>query len=206
METVSVTDAPGASVNDAVVHGIPDRTCLADGDLVSIDCAAHVEGWCADAAISYVVGPASPAQLKLIEAATMALEAGIDAARPGGRLGDVSAAIGRVGRKFGYGIPVGFGGHGIGRAMHEAPSVSNTGVPGTGMRLQPGLVLALEPMFMAGGDDRFDIDADGWALRTSDGSLAAHVEHTVAITSAGPVVLTTADAEPSAAAPRPVRG
>ena len=136
---------------------------------------------------------ANPAAQKLIEGATAALQAGIAAAQPGGRLGDVSAAIGRVGRRFGYGIPPDFGGHGIGRAMHEPPSVSNTGLPGTGMRLRPGLVLALEPMFMAGGEDRYVVDGNGWALRTSDGSLAAHVEHSVAITDSGPVVLTVDD-------------
>ncbi len=181
------------SVNDVVVHGIPDGYRLRDGDLVSIDCAAHLDGYCADAAISYVVGFANPAAQKLIEGATAALQAGIAAAQPGGRLGDVSAAIGRVGRRFGYGIPPDFGGHGIGRAMHEPPSVSNTGLPGTGMRLRPGLVLALEPMFMAGGEDRYVVDGNGWALRTSDGSLAAHVEHSVAITDSGPVVLTVDD-------------
>jgi methionyl aminopeptidase len=181
------------SVNDVVVHGIPNDYRLRDGDLVSIDCAAHLDGYCADAAVSYVVGHPNPAAQKLIDAATAGLHAGIAAAQPGGRLGDISAAIGRVGRRYGYGIPPDFGGHGIGRAMHEPPSVSNTGFPGTGMRLHAGLVLALEPMFMAGGRDPYLVDPDGWALRTSDGSLAAHVEHTVAITDSGPVVLTIDD-------------
>jgi methionyl aminopeptidase len=182
------------SVNDVIVHGIPNRYRLCEGDLVSIDCAAHLAGYCADAAISYVVGRAAPAAEQLIAAATTALRAAIEAAQPGGRLGDISAAIGRVGRKFGYGIPPDFGGHGIGRAMHESPSVANTGRPGMGLRLEPGLVLALEPMFMAGGQDRYLVDPDGWALRTSDSSLAAHVEHTVAITEEGPAVLTTTEA------------
>jgi methionyl aminopeptidase len=181
------------SVNDVVVHGIPDDYRLRDGDLVSIDCAAHLDGFCADAAISYVVGSPNPQAQKLIDAATAALHAGIGAAQAGGRLGDVSAAIGRVGRRFGYGIPADFGGHGIGRAMHEPPGVPNTGYPGAGMRLRAGIVLALEPMFMAGGHDVYRLDGDGWALRTSDGSLAAHVEHTVAITDSGPVVLTVED-------------
>lgn len=184
-----------ASVNDVIVHGIPNDYRLADGDLVSIDCAAHLEGFCADAAISYVIGEGDEAARQLIDRTRTALAAGIAAAQPGGRLGDISAAIGRVGRRARYGIPQDFGGHGVGRAMHESPSVANSGYPGVGLRLRPGLVLALEPMFMAGGDDRYRVDPDGWALRTIDGSLAAHVEHTVAITEDGPSVLTAPDDE-----------
>lgn len=182
-----------ASVNDVIVHGIPDKYRLREGDLVGIDCAAHVDGFCADAAVSFVVGEDQNGAGRLIESARTALSAGIAAARPGGRLGDVSAAVGRVGRRAGYGIPIGFGGHGIGREMHESPSVPNTGLAGTGLELRPGLAIAIEPMFMAGGDDRYFVDTDGWALRTIDGSLAAHVEHTVAITEEGPVVLTVED-------------
>ena len=179
-----------ASVNDVIVHGIPDGYRLRDGDLLSIDFAAHLGEFCADSAISYVVGGPNPTAERLIEAASAALWAGIGAAQANAHLGDISAAIGRVGRRGGYGIPRDFGGHGIGRAMHEQPSVSNTGFPGTGMQLKLGLVLALEPMFMYGGNDDYVVDRDGWALRTADGSLAAHVEHTVAITEAGPEVLT----------------
>jgi methionyl aminopeptidase len=184
-----------ASVNDVIVHGIPDEYRLRDGDLVGIDCAAHVDGYCADAAISFVVGGDNEAAQELIDATATALAAGIAAAAPGAHLGDVSAAVGRIGRRAGYGIPIGFGGHGIGREMHESPSVPNTGLAGTGLELRPGLAIAIEPMFMAGGDDRYFVDTDGWALRTIDGSLAAHVEHTVAITTDGPVVLTVEDAE-----------
>lgn len=179
-----------ASVNDVVVHGIPDGYRLAEGDLLSIDCGAHIDGWHGDSAVSFVVGPASTADRRLIDTAERALGAGIDAALVGGRLGDISAAIGAIGREAGYGMPEGWGGHGIGRAMHEAPEVPNTGRAGRGMRLRAGLVLALEPMFLAGGVDDYWLDEDGWSLRTADRSRAAHVEHTVAITADGPVVLT----------------
>jgi methionyl aminopeptidase len=182
-----------ASVNDVIVHGIPDGYRLREGDLVGIDLAAHVDGFCADAAVSFVVGDSGGPAQQLIDTAWDALSAAIAAAQPGGRLGDVSATVGRIGRRAGYGIPIGFGGHGIGREMHEDPSVPNTGLAGSGLELRPGMALAIEPMFMAGGDDRYTLDRDGWALHTIDGSLAAHVEHTVAITESGPVVLTVED-------------
>ncbi|MCK9896742.1 type I methionyl aminopeptidase [Frankia sp. AgB32] len=180
-----------ASVNDAIVHGIPDDTALRDGDLVSIDCGATLHGWVGDSAISFTIGTAHPDDTRLIDTATRALAAGVAAAVPGARLGDIAAAIGTVGRAAGYGIPRDFGGHGIGRAMHEPPSVPNDGRPGRGMRLREGLVLALEPMFLAGGHDDYRTAPDGWALHTTDGSRAAHVEHTVAITADGPRILTT---------------
>jgi len=179
-----------ASVNDVIVHGIPDRYRLRDGDLVSVDCGAELAGWTGDAATSFVVGTARPEDLRLIAAAEDALAAGIAAARPGGRLGDISHAVGQVCRRGRYGIPDGFGGHGIGRRMHEDPHVANDGRPGRGFPLHPGLVLAIEPMLLAGGRGRYRTDPDGWALRTADGSRAAHVEHTVAVTPDGPRVLT----------------
>lgn len=179
-----------ASVNDAVVHGIPGPLPLRDGDLLSIDCGAQLGGMTGDAAISFVVGEAAPADLALIDCTTRALQAGIDAARPGGRLGDISHAIGKVGRAGGYGLLARHGGHGIGREMHEEPFVPNEGKAGKGLKLVPGMVLALEPMLHAGGRDGYLTDDDGWTLRTNDGSRAAHVEHTVAITVDGPVVLT----------------
>jgi methionyl aminopeptidase len=179
-----------ASVNDTIVHGIPDGYRLKDGDLVSIDCGATLDGWTGDAAISFIVGPPRPADLLLIETAEKALAAGIAAAVAGARVGDISNAVGLVGRAAHYGIPAGFGGHGIGRHMHEDPHVPNEGRPGRGMRLRHGLALAIEPMLMAGGSDEFVVAPDGWALRTADGSRAAHVEHTVAITDAGPRILT----------------
>jgi methionyl aminopeptidase len=178
------------SVNEVIVHGIPDSYRLAAGDLVSVDCGAELDGWTADAAISLIVGVPAPADLALIATAERALAAGIAAARPGGRIGDISHAVGRVARTAGYGIPRGYGGHGIGRQMHEEPPVPNDGRAGRGLPLQPGLVLAIEPMLTAGGDDRYRTAPDGWALCTVDGSRAAHVEHTVAITAEGPRVLT----------------
>lgn len=179
-----------ASVNDAVVHGIPGRQRLADGDLLSIDCGAHLDGWCGDAAISFVVGHTDPADTTLIETTEAALHAGIAAACPGERLGDVSHAIGTIARSAGYGLLARHGGHGVGRAMHEAPHVPNEGRPGRGLLLRPGLVIALEPMLLVGGADTYRTDADGWTLRTADGSRAAHAEHTVAITEDGPRILT----------------
>ncbi|MGW7452326.1 type I methionyl aminopeptidase [Streptomyces sp. NPDC054787] len=179
-----------ASVNDAIVHGIPDAYRLRDGDLVSIDCGAKLDGWVGDAAVSFTVGRARPADLRLIAAAEAALAAGIAAAVPGNRIGDIAHAIGTVCRAAGYGVPDGFGGHGIGRAMHEDPGVPNEGPPGRGMKLRPGMVLAIEPMLTAGGTDDYRCDDDGWTLRTVDGSRAAHAEHTVAITADGPRILT----------------
>jgi methionyl aminopeptidase len=179
-----------ASVNDAALHDIPGRYRLKDGDLLSVDCGATLDGWSADAAISVQVGRERPADTRLIDTATRALRAGIAAALPGGRLGDISAAIGEVGRAARYGICTDFGGHGIGHAMHEDPHIPNIGRAGRGLRLVPGLVIAIEPWFLAGGRDAYKIDSNGWTIRSTDGSRAAHVEHTVAITDAGPVVLT----------------
>jgi methionyl aminopeptidase len=177
-------------VNDAALHGIPGPYRLADGDLLSIDFGATLNGWTGDAAISLTVGTPRPADLRLIDTAERALAAGIAKAVPGGRLGDVSAAIGAVARKAGYGLHTDFGGHGVGHTMHESPSVPNDGKPGRGMKLEPGLVIAIEPWFMAGGHDSYRVDPDGWTLRSGDGSRAAHVEHTVAITPGGPRILT----------------
>ncbi|MBD0674437.1 type I methionyl aminopeptidase [Streptomyces sp. CBMA156] len=179
-----------ASVNDAVVHGIPDGYRLRDGDLVSIDCGALLDGWAGDSAVSFTVGTARPEDTALIETARRALEAGIAAAVAGNRTGDIAHAIGTVARAGRYGLLDGYGGHGIGRRMHEDPHVANEGRPGRGYPLRPGLVLAIEPMLLAGGRDDHLTDPDGWTLRTTDGSRAAHVEHTVAITEDGPRILT----------------
>ncbi len=180
------------SVNDAALHGIPGRYRLADGDLLSVDSGAVLDGWAADAAISFTIGPPSPlsSDARLIATTSAALRAGIAAAVPGARIGDISAAIGATGRAAGYGICTDFGGHGIGRAMHEDPHIPNEGSPRRGRRLVPGLVIAIEPWFLAGGKDVYEIDDDGWTIRSGDGSRAAHVEHTVAVTEDGPQILT----------------
>jgi methionyl aminopeptidase len=180
------------SVNDAALHGIPDGYRLRPGDLVSVDAGATLDGWVADSAISFTVGEASEEDARLIATCEDALRAGIAAAVPGGRIGDISAAIGRVGRQGGYGISTQLGGHGVGRTMHEDPHIPNDGRAKKGLKLAPGLVIAIEPWFMAGGDDDCYADDDGWTIRTGDGSRAAHVEHTIAVTPDGPVILTLA--------------
>ncbi len=179
-----------ASVNDAALHGIPDGYRLREGDLLSVDCGATLDGWTGDSAVSFCIGTPRPADLRLIEAAEAALAAGIAAARPGARLGDISAAVGAAGRAAGYGICIEFGGHGVGHTMHEDPHVPNEGRAGRGLTLRPGLVLAIEPWFLAGGKDAYVIDPDGWTIRSADGSRAAHAEHTIAVTEDGPRVLT----------------
>jgi methionyl aminopeptidase len=179
-----------ASVNDAALHGIPDGYRLADGDLLSIDCGATLDGWTGDSAISLAVGTARDGDTRLIDTTYAALEAGIGAAVVGGRLGDVSAAVAAVGRAAGYGICTDFGGHGVGHTMHEEPSVPNEGRAGRGLQLRAGLVIAIEPWFLAGGKDEYWIDDDGWTIRSADGSRAAHVEHTIAVTDQGPRILT----------------
>ncbi|KWX24611.1 methionine aminopeptidase [Mycolicibacterium wolinskyi] len=178
------------SVNDAVVHGVPNGQVLADGDLVSVDFGAILNGWCGDAARSFVVGTPRPADTALIEATDAALAAGIAAVRPGNTLGDIGHAIASVARGAGYGQLADHGGHGIGRTMHEDPHVPNEGRPGKGMKLRPGMVLAIEPMLIADGTDDYLHDSDGWTLRTATGARAAHSEHTVAVTADGARILT----------------
>ncbi len=178
------------SVNDAVLHGRPRDQVLADGDLVSLDLAVSLDGVVADSAISFVVGGAPSAEdAALIDATERALEAGIAAARPGARVGDVSHAIGSVLREAGYPVNTEFGGHGVGSTMHQEPHVPNDGRPGRGYPLRPGLLLALEPWVMA-DTARLVTDDDGWTLRSATGCRTAHREHTVAITDDGAEVLT----------------
>ncbi len=177
------------SVNDAVLHGLPFDYPLADGDLLSVDFAASVDGWVSDSALSLVVGQARPGDLALIAVTEEALEAGIAAAAVGHRIGDISAAIATVARRAGLSINTEFGGHGVGRTMHGDPHVANDGRAGRGYPLRAGLVIAIEPWFLA-TSDVLRHDPDGWTLRSDDGSRGAHSEHTIAITDEGPLVLT----------------
>lgn len=177
------------SVNDAVLHGLPHDYVLQDGDLLSVDFAAKVDGWVADSALSIVVGTPRPEDERVIQATREALEAAIGAATVGNKIGDISAAIGAVATDYGYTPNLQFGGHGVGREMHGAPHVPNNGRAGRGLPLRPGLTIAIEPWFMIGTDELYT-DADGWTLRSADGSRGAHSEHTVAITEDGPLVLT----------------
>jgi methionyl aminopeptidase len=186
-----------ASVNNQVVHGIPAHSqVLRDGDLASIDCGAILDGWHGDAAITIEIGNVSPEAHQLSTACQAALDAGIAAAQPDGRLTDISYAIEQttlaVGTRDGrhYGIVANYGGHGIGTSMHMDPYVPNHGRPGRGPRLREGMALAIEPMLTLGTERTEELD-DGWTVITADGSFAAHWEHTVAITSEGPWVLTT---------------
>ncbi len=180
------------SVNDAVLHGLPHDYRLRDGDLLSLDFAAAVDGWVADSAISLVVGTPRAADLRLIDTTRRALDAAIAVARPGNKIGDLSAAIAAVAHGDGYSINTEFGGHGVGRTMHGDPHVPNDGRPGRGYPLRPGLVIAIEPWFLE-TTDKIITDADGWTLRSADGSRGAHSEHTIAITEDDPIVLTARD-------------
>ncbi|WP_125772799.1 type I methionyl aminopeptidase [Antribacter gilvus] len=181
------------SVNDAVLHGLPYDYALQDGDLLSIDFAASVNGWVSDSAQSFVVGNPLPGRAetdaRLIRTTEVALDAGIAAAVAGNKIGDISAAIAEVALAEGYAINTDFGGHGVGRTMHGDPHVPNNGRKGRGFPLKPGLVIAIEPWFLETTDEIWT-DPDGWTLRSADGSRGAHSEHTIAITADGPLVLT----------------
>jgi methionyl aminopeptidase len=178
------------SVNDAVLHGRPYNYTLAHGDLLTLDLAVSKGRVAADAAISFIVGDAEvPESAAMIGATERALAAGIAAARPGAHIGDISHAIGTVLSEAGYPINTQFGGHGIGSTMHQEPHVSNTGRPGRGFTLRPGLLLALEPWVMADTAELVT-DADGWTLRSATGCRTAHSEHTIAITNDGAEILT----------------
>lgn len=178
------------SVNDVVVHGIPNARALRAGDILSIDCGAVLGGYHGDAAITIPIGTVDADAARLIEVTERALRRGIEAAVPGNRLGDIGHAVQTVARAAGYGILDGSTGHGIGTAMHEDPAVPNTGQPHRGLRLREGLTIAIEPMFIAGGHDEGRLLRDGWSIASADHSLAAHFEHTIAVTADGPVVLT----------------
>lgn len=178
-----------ASPNDVIVHGIPGPYVLHEGDIISIDCGAIVEGWHGDAAFTAGVGTIDADAARLIDATERSLEAGIAAMQPGGRLSDIGAAVQRVAEEAGFSVVKEYTGHGIGLAMHEAPDVPNWGRPGKGRRLGPGQTYAVEPMVCAGRADTRLLE-DDWTVVTADGSWAAHTEHTIAITDHGPEILT----------------
>ncbi|MEO7429573.1 MAG: type I methionyl aminopeptidase [Acidimicrobiales bacterium] len=180
-----------ASPNDVIVHGIPGPHVLHEGDIVSIDCGAIVDGWHGDAAFTMGVGAIDADASRLIDVTERSLQAGIAAMRPGGRLSDIGAAVQRVAETGGFSVVREYTGHGIGLAMHEEPDVPNWGRPGRGRKLGPGHTYAVEPMVCAGRADTRLLD-DGWTVVTADGSWAAHAEHTIAITEHGPEILTLA--------------
>jgi methionyl aminopeptidase len=177
------------SPNEVIVHGIPGDRVIDEGDIVSVDCGAIVEGWHADAAITIPVGVIDAESRRLLDTTRAALEAGIAESSAGKRLGDIGAAVEGVASAGGFAVVREYVGHGIGTAMHEEPDVPNYGAAGRGMRLRTGMVLAIEPMLNAGKRSTRLLD-DGWTVVTADGSRSAHFEHTVAITDAGPEVLT----------------
>jgi methionyl aminopeptidase len=177
------------SLDDEVVHGIPDRRVIREGHMVSVDCGATVDGWNGDSARTFLMGEVTEEMRRLSEVTRAGMIAGLVAAVPGATLEDVAGAIEDVGLASGYGIVRGYVGHGIGNEMHEEPQVTNYRTGRRGRVIEPGLCIAIEPMFTLGsGDTR--VKADGWTVATADGSLAAHWEHTVAITADGPRVLT----------------
>lgn len=176
------------SVNDAALHGLPHDYRLRDGDVLSLDFAASVDGWVSDSAVTIIVGTPRPEDQRLIEVTSRALDAGIAAATVGNRIGDISAAIGDAAHAAGLKVNLDFGGHGVGTIMHGDPHIANDGRAGRGLPLRAGLVFAIEPWFML-GTKKLYTDEDGWTLRSADGSRAAHFEHTVAVTDDGPVVL-----------------
>jgi methionyl aminopeptidase len=178
------------SIDAEVVHGIPGERTVRDGLLVSVDVGAILDGWHADGARTFVVGDVPDDVRELVDATRLAMMAGIGAARPGGRVGDISAAVEDVGRAGGYGIVKPFVGHGIGTEMHQEPNVPNYRTGSRGPELQPGICLAIEPMFTLGTGD-VHVERDGWTVSTIDGALAAHFEHTIAVTETGPEILTT---------------
>jgi len=178
------------SINDEVVHGVPSsRRIFKEGDLVTVDICAALNGYCADMARSFILEPVDGSVKAFVDTAYYALKKGIEQARPGKRLSDISAAIQRAVERHGYGIVRDFAGHGIGKTMHEDPEILNYGKPGKGPFLGPGMTFAIEPMITMGDDDIYIAD-DGWTVKTVDKKFAAHVEDTVAITEQGPIILT----------------
>lgn len=179
-----------ASPNDVIVHGVPGPRRLVEGDIISIDCGAIVEGWHGDAAFTAGVGEIGPEDARLIEVTEASLAAGIAAMQPGGRLSDIGAEVQRTAEAAGFSVVREYTGHGIGMAMHEQPDIPNWGEPGKGRKLGPGQTYAVEPMVCAGGPETRLLD-DQWTVVTRDGRRAAHAEHTIAITEHGPEILTS---------------
>ena len=177
------------SLNETIVHGIPDGRALREGDVLAVDVGAIFEGWHGDAATTFGIGEISAEARRLLEVTERGLWAGIEQCRDGRRLGDVGHAISSVAAAAGFGVVREYTGHGIGRQMHEEPQVLNYGEPGKGLRLKRGMAVCIEPMFNLGGHQTKVLE-DGWTVVTADGSLSAHFEHTVAITHRGPEVLT----------------
>lgn len=184
------------SIDHEVVHGIPGKRRIAEGQVVSVDAGAIVDGWHGDAARSFLVGEVPERTRQLVEATRRGMLAGIAAAQPGGFLGDISAAVEDVALEHGYGVVRAFVGHGIGTEMHEEPQVANYRTGSRGRRIEPGMCLAIEPMFTLGGHG-VRVRADGWTVETTDGSIAAHWEHTLAVTPDGPRILTINDRSPA---------
>lgn len=181
------------SVNDQVVHGIPSSDCaLKEGDIIGLDFGVLYQGYYGDAAVTLAVGEVPESARQLMQVTEAALWAGIEAARVGNRVGDVSASVQRTVEAAGFSVVRDFVGHGVGRQLHEEPQVPNFGTPNHGVPLQEGLVLAIEPMVNAGGPEVY-VDDDGWTARTSDGSLSAHFEHSIAVGKGGPYILSVAD-------------
>ena len=178
-----------ASVNEQIVHGIPGEYRLQEGDILSIDVGAIYKGWHGDAALTYAVGRPSAEAERVMAATREALRRGIEAASPENRLGDIGFAIQSWVEAQGFAVVQGFCGHGIGRALHESPEVHNTGAAGAGVKLRPGMTIAIEPM-VAVGDPGVIVLDDGWTAVTADGSLSAHYEHSIVITNNGPEILT----------------
>lgn len=180
-----------ASPNSMVVHGIPGAYALADGDVISIDVGVTLDGFVADSAYTFAVGTTDDDTQRLLDVCEEALAAGIAQASPGNHVGDISAAVQRVTESAGFSVVRSLVGHGVGRSMHEEPQIPNYGEPGRGPKLSTGMTLAIEPMITAGGPDVYVAD-DRWSIYTDDGSVAAHFEHTVAVTDDGPRILTRA--------------
>lgn len=178
-----------ACINDELVHGFPRKEPLKDGDLLSIDCASLYNGYIGDSAFSMVVGESTPEIDELLEVTEKSLYKGIEQAKPGNRVGDVSAAIQKYVESFGLNVVRGYGGHGVGRTMHEDPHVPNYGVPKKGVKLRPGMTFAIEPMVLQGDMDVVTL-SDRWTVASKDGKLTAHFEHTIAVTGDGPKILT----------------